>query len=73
MKLFGFDFGAKVKAKRERREDLQREWDHINNAMPVAISEMARLKKNKKSHLWMAALIKDHRTRQLEIERELNA
>lgn len=73
MKLFGFDFGAKDKAKRERREDLQREWDHINNAMPVAISEMARLKKNKKSHVWMSDLIKEHRTRQLEIERELNA
>ena len=73
MKLFGFDFGAKAKAKREHRQSLQAEWDHIQSCMPVAMSELARLKKNKKSHVWMADLIKEHRTRQLEIERELNA
>lgn len=71
MKLFDYFFGRSKQEDKERLEDMRRELAHINSAMPLAIAERTRLKKNKKAHVWMDDLIKENRTRQLELEQEL--
>ena len=50
---------------------MRRELENIRNAMPIAIKERDRLKRNKKRHQYLTDLIAQNRTRQLELERAL--
>lgn len=54
-----------------RHDLLEAELASIKSAMPIAVAERDRLKKNKKRHACLDDLIKEHKTRQLEIEMAL--